>query len=174
MAILGNKTINYNVYDRSNGKPEIVGDTTSYKRPSLEMLTDTLKGSGIMGEIDMPSLGQIGAMESEIALKRTNPKAIELFGQKQHDLEVRWATDELDSATGKLQVVANKDIIRGFTKKLDLGSVETNTANEGTLTFEVTYLQHISNGVSLIEIDKLNSVLKIGGVDYSATIREAL
>jgi len=172
--ILGNKTINYNIYDRTNGKPEILSDTTSYQRPAIENLTDKLSGAGIMGEIDMPSLAQIGSLSGEIALKRTNAKAAELFSPKAHDIEIRWATDVIDSATGKVTVVANKDIIRFYPKSLDAGKVESNSTNDGKLSMEIIYFNHISNGVSFMEIDKLNNVLKIMGVDYASAIREAL
>ena len=172
--ILGNKTIQYSIYDRTNGRPEYVGDTSSYKRPSLEMLTDTIKGAGILGEIDLPTLGQIGALEAEISFKKSNKKAVEIFGQKSHSLEIRWASDLLDSSNGQIKAEQNKEIIRCLPKKLDLGKVETNTSNEGTLTLEVLYYQYIINGETLIEIDKLNNVLKVNGVDYAAAIRQAL
>lgn len=174
MPIMGNKTINYNIYDRTNGRPDYVGDTSSFKRPALDLLTDTVKGSGIMGEIDMPSMAQLASMEIEIALKRSNKKAIELYGQKSHSLEVRWATDTYNSATNEMKAEANKEIIRGIPKGMDLGTLEANTSNEVTLKMEVIYYQYICNGESLIEIDKLNNVFKILGVDYAAAIREVL
>ena len=174
MPVLGNKTINYNIYDRTNGRPEYVGDTTSYKRPSLELLTDSIKGAGIMGEIDLPSPAQLGSMEVEISARKTNSKLIELFGQKSHSLEIRWAADTLDTSAGTTKVEANKEIIKGVPKKLELGNVESGAANEASLTLEVLYYQHIVDGISLIEIDKLNNVFKIKGVDYAAGIRDAL
>ena len=174
MPVLGNKTIQYSIFDRTNGRPEYVCDTQSYKRPSLEMLTDTVKGSGIMGEIDLPTIGQLGSMEAEIAFKKSNKKAIELFAQKSHHLEVRWASDMLNSSDGTMKVEAHKEIIKCIPKKLDLGSVETNTSNEGTITVEILYYQYIINGESVIEIDKLNNVFKVNGVDYNEQVRQAL
>ena len=172
--ILSNKTIQYSIYDRTNGRPDYVGDTSSYKRPSLEMLTDTIKGAGIMGEIDLPTIGQLGSLEVEIAFKKSNKKAIEMFSQKSHEIESRWVSDSIDSSNASLKTDANKEIIKGIPKKLDLGSIETNTANEVSLALEVLYYQYIVNGESLIEIDKLNNVMKILGVDYAKAIRQAL
>lgn len=169
-----NKTIQYSIYDRTEGKAEFIADTTSLKRPSIEMLTDTIKGAGIMGEIDYPALAQLAAMEYEISFKTTNKKAIALFGQKTHHLETRWVTDVLDSATGNVGIRANKDIIKGVPKKIDLGSVEGNSNNEATLPLEVLYFKHIQDGETLIEIDKLNNVFIINGVDYAKELREAL
>ena len=172
--ILGNKTIQYAIYDRSPGRPDYICDTSSYKRPSLENLTDTIKGAGILGEIDMPSLGQLGSMELEITYKRSNVKAIELFGQKSQHIETRWVTDALNSVNGSIKTDSNKEIIKCIPKKLDLGSIEANATNEVTGTYEIIYYQYIVNGESLIEIDKLNNVFKIRGIDYAEAIRKAL
>ncbi len=172
--IIGNKTIQYAIYDRTNGRPEFVMDTSSYKRPPLEMLTDTQKGAGIMGELDLPTLGQLGSMESELVYKKTNKKSVEMFAPKMHEIEVRWVSDALDSSNGSVKTEAHKEIIKYIPKKFELGDIEANTANEATLTIEIYYYQYIVNGEALIEIDKLNNVLKFLGVDYTSSIRQAL
>lgn len=172
--IYGNKTIQYAVYSRNNGKAEFIEDTTTVTRPNMEMLTDTIKGAGILGEIDMPALGQVGALAYEIALRRTNKKAAALFAQKTQELEIRWVTDTINSSTGATSVVACKDIIKAVPKSLDGGALENNTANETTLSLEVLYIKHIQNGETLIEIDKLNNVFIVDGVDYAQIIRENL
>lgn len=180
-----NKTIQYSIYDlggddninvkgASGTSARFVLDTTSIKRPSLESLTETMTGAGIAGEIDVPTLGQFGAMSYEISYKRTNKDAVKLFGQKVQHIETRWATDVLDSATGKINICANKEIVKGIPKKLDLGGVENNTANETTAELEIIYYKFIQNGETLIEIDKLNNVVKLNGVDYTAELRAAL
>ena len=170
----GNKVIQYAIYDRTGGKPEFICDTSSVKRPSLEPMTETMKGAGIMGEIDLPTITQIGALEYEISFKRVNKKAVSMFGQETQHLELRWVTDVLDTTNAKIGTCANKDIIKAIPKKLDLGSVEGNAANEGTVTLEILYFKHIQDGETLIEIDKLNNVLIINGKDYAKEIREAL
>ncbi len=172
--IYGNKTIQYAVYDRTSGTAKFVDDTTTVTRPNLEMLTDTLKGAGVMGEIDMPTIAQVGSMTYEIALRRTNPKATELSAPGVHELEIRWVTDVLDSSTGKLKTVSSKDIIKGIPKKLDGGTLENNKAQETNLSLEVIYFKHIQDGAALMEIDKLNNVLKINGTDYTKSIGNGL
>jgi P2 family phage contractile tail tube protein len=170
----GNKTIQYSIYDRSSGKAEFIADTNNVKRPSFEYMTETLKGAGILGEIDMPTPAQVGAMTYEIAVKRTNAKTISLFEPKTQHIETRWAEDEIDSTSGNVKISANKEIVKGKPKSLDLGSVETNAANENTLALEILYYKYIKDGVVLIEIDKLNNVLIINGKDYTKDLREAL
>lgn len=172
--MITNKTINYAIYDRSAGKPTKVADTTSVKLPDLEYLTETVKGAGIMGEIDMPSPGQLGSMVTEIAIKNTNKSTVKLFAPKTQDIEVRWVKDALDPKSGALVSVPMKAIIRGIPKNTSLGTVETNATNDGNLALETTYIKLLENGETLYEIDKLNSVLIIAGHDYMKDIREAL
>ena len=171
---MSNKTIQYSIYNRKEGKAKFIADTSSVKRPSIENMTETIKGAGIMGEIDFPTLLQLAAMEYEISFKNASKEAIELFGQETQHLEVRWATDYLDTSTAKVSIRACKDIIRGVPKKLELGTIETNAGNEATLPLEILYFKNIQDGEVLIEIDKLNNVFIINGVDYAKQLREAL
>lgn len=174
MSKLANKTLQYSVYDRTSGSAKYVEDTTKYKRPSIENLTDTLKGAGIMGEIDLPTLGQIGSMEIEITFNKTNAKAVALLSPETHTIEVRWVNDSFDSKTGGVSIESNKEIIKYMTKTFENGEIESNSTNEATLTGEVLTYQYILNGKSVVEIDKLNNVYKINGKDYTANIIKGL
>ena len=174
MAKHGNKTIQYSIYDRTEGKPVFVTDTTSLKRPDLSNMTETITGAGIMGEVDLPTLGQLAAMSYEITFKRSNKNAVVFFGQKTQHFETRWATDVLDASNAKIGISACKEIVKAIPKSLGLGSLESNSANETTVAMEVIYYKFIQDGETLIEIDKLNNVFIIDGWDYAAQIREAL
>ena len=174
MAKLSTKTIQYSVYDRTSGKAKYVDDTATYKRPELAMLSDGVTGAGIMGEIDLPTLGQLDSMEIELTLNKTNASAVELFSPGAHTIETRWATNVLNSSTGASSVQANKEIVRYVPKALDLGEIENNETNEGTLVGEVLTYQYIVDGKTLIQVDKLNGVFKVNGKDYYSAIKAAL
>lgn len=171
---IGTKVIDYSVYDRTSGVAKYVEDTQTYKRPEIAMLSDEFSGAGIMGAIDLPTPGAIDAMEGELGLNGSNDRAIALFTPEAHTIEVRWAKNVLDAATGKSVIQGNKEIIRMLPKTLDLGEIEKNEANEGTLTYEILTYEYIVNGKSKIKIDKLNNVLIINGKDYSAELKKAL
>lgn len=171
---IATKTIQYSIYDKTDGKTTFVEDTTSYTRPELAMLTDGVSGSGIMGEIDMPTQGQLDSMEVEVVLNKTNARVIEMFAPGAHKMEARWVTNVLNSATGKSAIQANKEIITYLPKTLAMGEVVNNETNEATLTGEVLTYQYIIDGKEVIKIDKLNNVFKVNGKDYSSAIRKAL
>ena len=172
--IHNNKTVQYAVYNRSSGSPKFVGDTTTLTRPNLELLTDTIKGAGILGEIDMPTIAQLASMTYEITLRKQNNDAIALFEQKNQEIEVRWISDYVDSTTANSSVIANKDIVKGVPKSISGGNIENNTQNESTVVLEVLYIKHIQDGETKYEIDKLNNVFIINGVDYGKQIRDNL
>lgn len=174
MGKIATKTIMYSIYDKTSGKPKYIDDTTSYKRPEIEMLTDGFTGAGIMGEIDLPTLGQLAAMEGEIAFNKTNGAMIELFTPKAHTIESRWVTNVLNTATGNVGVQSNKEIVKIVPKKIDLGEIEGNEKNESSMTYEILAYQYIIDGKTVIKIDKLNNVFIVNGVDYSAKIRSLL
>ena len=169
-----NKTIQYSVYNRDSGKAKFVGDTSSYARPSIENMTDTIKGAGLMGEIDLPTLGQLGSMECELSFNKTSTEYVELIAPVAHKIEIRWVTDVLDSSNAKVGIEANKEFLTVIPKQAELGDIESNETNEATITFEVLYYQYLVAGKAVLEIDKLNNVYKVNGKDYSAQIRNAL
>lgn len=174
MGKIATKTIQYSIYDKTSGSAKYVGDTSSYKRPEIEVLTDGFSGAGIMGEIDLPALGQLGAMEGEITFNKMNERGISLFTPEAHTIEVRWVTNTIDTSTGNSKIEANKEILKILPKKMSLGDIEGNETNEGTLTYEILTYQYILNGATKLKIDKLNNVFMVNGKDYSAAIRKAL
>jgi phage tail tube protein FII len=90
------------------------------------------------------------------------------------ELEHRWASQVLDSSTGSSEVVGKKVIFRGIPKKLGIGAIEPNKAEESSSAFEVVYMKYCIGNDAVLEIDKLNDVFKVDGVDYSAAIRAVL
>jgi phage tail tube protein FII len=169
-----NKTINYSVYARENSKPHFINDTTSLQLPSIENLTDTIKGAGIMGEIDMPALGQIGSMVAIINIRASNEDVAYLIKPGVIELEVRWAVDRLDPAAGKVEQVANKAFIKGLLKKFDEGKVESNAAADGSYEYETIAYQRIMNGKEILHINKFNGDYVVNGVNYGKQIQAAL
>lgn len=168
------RTIKGALYDRKHGNSKFLADTVTVTYPDIELLTETLKGAGINGEIDLPTYGQFGPMEVEVAHNGLNEENIKLFGMETQNLEHRWATQVLNSETGTTEVVSKKVIWRGIPKKFGLGSIEPNKAEEPTSSFELTYIKYMIGNKRMFEIDKLNDVFIVGDTDYSATIKAAL
>lgn len=173
MPKYGSKTVNYNLYHKQNGKMKLLGDTTSLQLPSLEYQSDSMKGAGIMGEMDMPSPSP-GAMTFSVSLRVDGSEAVALGAPTIQELEVRWVTDRLDSSDMTVAVDAHKAIIKGYTKKFDPGKVEAGAAQDVSVDVEVFYYKKVLNGVATVEVDKLNGVLMVGGTDYYKQVNDNL
>ena len=168
------RTIKGSLRDKTNGRNVLLADVVTVTYPDLELLSETLRGVGINGEIDLPTYGQLGALAVEIAHNGLSVDAIRLFNQTKLELEHRWASQVLDSTTGASEVVGKKTIMKLLPKKLGIGSIEPNKMEEPTSSFELLYLKYVIGNNAVLEIDKLNDVFKVDGVDYSAAIRNVL
>lgn len=167
------RSIKGKLYDKKRGN-KLLADVTTITMPDLELLSETFRGAGVNGEIDLPTYGQFGSLVVEISHNGLSRDTIKTFGMETQELEHRWASQVLDSATGEAEVVGKKLIFRGLPKKLGLGSVEPNKAEESSSAFELVYMKYVIGNDAVIEIDKLNDVFKVDGVDYSAAIRSVL
>ena len=59
----------------------------------------------------------------------------------------------------------------GRVKKFKPGKIEKAESMEATITLELTYLLVEVDGVVVMEIDKLNQVYNVNGVDMLADVR---
>lgn len=165
---LQNKTIAYNVYSNKL----LVPDTTEVELPEIEYLTDTISGAGILGEIDLPTLSQIGSMTTTVSFRSSNSKTIEML--KNSDLEIRWVSDCIDTSTGNTSTVANKAFMKVKLKKFAEGKIAGGAAQDGSYEYEVLAYRRIVDGAEMLNIDKLNNVYKINGIDQISDITKNL
>ena len=70
--------------------------------PDIEFISDTIKGAGIAGEVDLGVLGQTKAMNMSIKWNTIDKDVTDLASQKVHDIEIRGAQQLYDSAKGEL------------------------------------------------------------------------
>lgn len=62
--VVPEKLINFRAYNDGN---DLLG-VTDVQLPSLDAMTETVKGAGIAGEVDSPVLGHFGSMETVLKL----------------------------------------------------------------------------------------------------------
>lgn len=172
MAKVGNKVISYSVYVRINGKATKIADTTSVELPSIEFLTDTIKGSGIVGEIDVPSYYQPGSMALSLSLRVTSEQLATLLVAK--EIEIRWASDSIDTSNMKTGINANKAFIKGPVKKFEEGKLESGSAQDASFEYEAIAYKRIINGKEVLNIDKLNGIFSVNGSNLLKNFNAAL
>jgi uncharacterized protein len=172
---INNKTIQYRLKATDTSRNLVgIDDTASLTLPAIEKLTDTMSGAGIMGEIDMPTFGQIGSMVFTVNNRADNPQYAMLSRPGEIKFEVVWLVDLFDTAGAKIGIKQHKVFMSGVNKTYNGGNVEVNAGADGSSEFEIYYYRKIVDGKEILLIDKFNFKYVVNGVDYMANIRAAL
>ena len=175
MPKITNKTINYALKaTNQKGVLELIDDSSDLTLPSIEKMSDTLKGAGIMGEIDLPTFGQLGSMVFTISNRADNAQYAMMSRPGQIKFEVAWVTDIFDSSNVKVGLQANKVFMTTINKKYEAGKIEVGSGADGSSEFEVIYYRKITDGREVLLIDKLNYKYVVNGIDYMNSLRAAL
>ncbi len=172
---LTNKTIHYKLkVADANGRMNEIPNSTDIQLPEVEQLTDSMKGAGIMGEIDMPIMGQIGSMTCTINLRAGGAEASVLMRTGLIKIEVVWLNELMDSTQGTTRIQQNKVFMTALNKKHSAGKIEIGAAMDGSAELEVLVFRQIVDGKETLHVDKLNFKYVVNGVDYMSAIRAAL
>jgi len=175
MSKISNKTIQYKLKATDeNGRLIKIDDSSDLALPTVEKLTDTISGSGIMGEIDLPSFGQVGSMTFTINNRADNAHYAMLSRPGEIKFEVVWVTDVFDTAGNRIGLQQNKLFMSGVSKSYNMGAVNVNAAADGSSEFEIFSLRKVVDGKEVLLIDKFNYKYVVNGVDYYAGLRTAL
>lgn len=148
--------------------------TADVTLPELKYKTETLSGAGIGGDIEMGTPGQTESMELGLTWRTINEDGVSLMAMQSHDLELRGANQHYDAGTGKFIRHAVKINVRGIPKSGNLGKFEMASRSDMETTLEALYLKITMDGKKMVEIDKLNYIHYIDGVDYLEGLRQAL
>ncbi|CCJ32891.1 MULTISPECIES: phage major tail tube protein [Caloramator] len=164
------KLINFRVYEDGT---DLVG-TADIELPELEYMTDKIKGAGIAGEVDSPVLGHFGSMTVKINWRTLSKPLITLATPKAHNLDFRGAIQIYDAGAGQYKVTPVKVTAKCTPKKTALGKFDVGSSTDSSSELEALYLKVDIDGRTVAEIDKLNYICIIDGVDYLKDIRTAL
>lgn len=164
------KLINFRVYQDGD---DLLG-ISDVTLPKLDSITETVKGAGVAGEIDDPTIGHFGSMELELNWRSLVKSNIVLAKPTGVHLGLRGACQGHDSAKNVLKTMPVKIVVEGTPKSTDLGKLDMGATTDTKNTIEVTYIKITVDGETVLEIDKFNYICVIDGVDYMADIRDAL
>lgn len=141
--------------------------TVDVELPNLQFMTDTITGSGIGGEVEVP-LPLLQAMSMKIKKRAVNQQFTTLFSPMRHVLTLRGTLAVADPGQSagmlkerKVRVVANV-----MPKGKNLGKFETAKAMDTESEFSVLSIRIFVDEVQTLHIDPLNEKLVIDGVDY--------
>lgn len=142
--------------------------------PDIEYMTESLKGSGVGGEVDLVNPGNISAMSATFNWRTLNDDLVVLSQPVTHKLECRGAIEQYDAGTGEYETKSAALIMNVTPKKVSLGKLENNATMDANNEFSVVYLKLKLDDVTVLEIDPLNYIFNVGGTDFLAKVRSAL
>lgn len=171
MSIIPEKLNDFRVY--VSGKSDLKG-VADLQLPSLEYLTETVNGAGILGEYESPAYGHFQSMKFAINWRVTSDELLDFYKPEAITVDCRLANQEYDAIKGKHHFKPNRVLVHGLATKNDLGKVQKGSPYESSTEIEVLYMKVEREGKVLLEIDKINYIFIVDDVDYSARLREAL
>ena len=167
---LATKVNAYNVYLDGN---KLVGISDEVTLPDFEALTETLSGAGILGEIDEPLLGHFKASEMEIPFRTLEEHMFRLASMsKALNLTLRASTQTIDTGNINTGAMPSRIVVKGKNKAITGGKLKQGEGTGSSIKIEVTYILIEVDKTPMFELDKLNFVYKVKGVDLMKTIRE--
>lgn len=168
--IIPEKGINFDVY--INGSLD--SGLAEGNFPSLEAMTSEVKGAGIAGTVDSIVLGHF--QSTTITLKwRTPPRNFWVLAQHMtHTLDMYAAIQHFEGSSGLITAVPLHVYARAVTKKNTIGDFVVGDGMNSETEHEVYYLKAELDHNVMLELDKVNYIYKVNGVDYLAGVRRAL
>lgn len=159
----------FNIYNRGT---KLIGVSGEVELPDFEAITDTIEGSGVLGELEDPVTGQFSSMQITIPFavlydsmfsitNTTNPPELTLRGSMQC----------MDPTTGITDYYPVKVVVRGKAKTTKLGKVVKGKKMEAEVELEIHYISVSINNKNVVTLDKLNFKYIVNGVDLMAKIR---
>lgn len=165
------KVVNYNIY---LGNDKLIGIKADVTLPKLEQMSTTISGAGIAGEYESAVPGHFGKMEMDITFNTVSGESSQLLIPGSKSLVLRASQQSYDIAGGQMNFRALKISLKVLSKGVDLGKLSPGKQTETKNTFEVLYIKVEENGETLIELDKLNFIFIVNGVDVLADIRKQI
>ena len=159
----------FNVYEDGD---VLVGQDADIELPEFTAITDTLSGSGILGEIEDPVTGQYESATMTIKWAVINKDYFRIIDPtRPKTMTSRGSVQMMDTSTGETDYKPIKIVVRGKAKNIALGKFEKGKKMENEVEIEIMYIKVTSDKTTLLELDKLNFKFVLNGEDKLAKIR---
>jgi hypothetical protein len=161
------KNFNYFV----DGSP-LLGIATEVTLPSLSMQADEHRAGGMLAPVDL-DMG-LEKLTAEYTLKEFHKETLALWGVADASGVRSRFLGAAEADDGETLSQAIEVAMRGRITKFDFGTVKAGEPNEAKVSQSLTYLKYMVDGQALIEIDVVNMIHIVNGVDRLAARRTAL
>ena len=146
------------------------GECTEVTPPTLERETEDYRAGGMNGPVKL----DMGGSELTMTLKMAGHVAamVAQFGGSLSGTQLRLVqavqADDAEAVQG-VELVA-----RGRMTKFAPGTAKVGDLTEHEYEFALTYIKWVDNGTTQVEVDYVNMIENVGGVDRMAQTRAVL
>ena len=142
--------------------------------PTLTNLTQSINGAGIAGNIEAIIKGHVDAMTLTLNFRTTTPQSVQLSEIRRHTIDLRVAQQAENSVDNTIGALAEKHVMVVIPKTHNVGTVAPASPSNGSGEYAVRYWATWLGGRKVREIDPMNFIYVVDGVDYLADVRKAL
>lgn len=168
--IIPEKSINFKVYLEGGDLLGIAEGTI----PNLEAMTSEVKGAGIAGTLDTPVLGHFNSTTLSLTWRTVTDDFIKLSAHVTHNLDLYASLQRYDAGLGIYRTEQLHVFVKAIPKTTTLGNLTVGDAMDTQMEMEIPYMKIELDGRERIEMDKLNYIFKVDGIDYLAQVRNDL
>ena len=162
--------INFAVYEDSVEYVGMAGVTL----PNLAAIVQTLSGAGIAGNVEVPVLGHYDVMSLTLNFRTTTEHSVRLSEPRRHNIDMRMAQQIEDTVAGEVKVQSIKHVLVVVPKTDTGGTIAPAAPTNGSGEYSVRYWATYIDGSKVREVDPLNFICEVNGVDYLADVRKAI
>ncbi|MBX9761574.1 MAG: phage major tail tube protein [Pseudomonadaceae bacterium] len=156
-----------------NDGTSYLGVSKSVTLPALGRKMESYRGGGMNGPVKTDLGFSDDGLQLEWTLGGIDLTVLKQFGMVKADgVMLRFAGAYQQDDTG--EVVAVEIVVRGRHETIEMGDASAGEDTEHSITTTCTYYKLTVNGEEVIEIDLLNFIEKVGGVDMLEAQRQAL
>jgi P2 family phage contractile tail tube protein len=156
-------------FNTFNEGRSFIGECLELKLPKLAIKTDDYQGAGMMGSVAL--IKGIDKLELEHTYNSPISEIVASFGAERHDAaQFRWMGSYADEQTGESQAVEIS--VRGRHNELDLGDAKAGEGGQFKVMTHCSYFKLSVRGENWIEIDIVNDIFVVMGVDRMAQHRK--
>ncbi|MDH5633063.1 MAG: phage major tail tube protein [Gammaproteobacteria bacterium] len=166
---LPKKVKNFNFFVDGEGYAGRVAELTL---PKLARKVEEFRAGGMSGPVDV-DMGQ-EKLEAEATFAEHAETVLKQYGAPGVDAIGMRFLGYAESDTAGASHNAIEIVMRGRVKELDFGSNKPGDDTAFKASFSLSYFKYTLNGADLVEIDVINMIEKVNGVDRLQEQRDAL
>jgi len=142
--------------------------------PDIEFLVQELSGAGITGAVEVTVQGHVRPMTATVNFKVPSAQQFDMLDYLAQGVTFRASLQQYDAGSGAPVQVPFSCLMRGVAKKASLGTLKPGEGAGGSNEVAVSYPKVFIDGVEMCEIDPMNGVCRIYGVDHLAAVNAAI